>query len=600
MSVLEQVIPTAFTVDWVLAGAKTTGPGARVAEVLRRFWEQPDLRDIASHLDLPGDEWSRVFERLFALARGGRPPAPPAFWFEIVRRSATLREEDPVAALIVTLYAVAAWEGAFGKNLYLQPWGAPHREWRLFPLQLARNLSAVGAIWGARLVAKMGREFIEATKEAYFDAEMQETIASYRAVEIEVEATYGDAVRTLAGDLSKSCVPNDANFRPEVAAMLWSLGHVPEANLLGAAGSSEYVPSVKTCERLVDQSMRRIPSDPFLQYLWLEIKDRPPFNIRDHDSLFGRVNHRYGHHLLHQLDASFGADALMRRYARALIAYFRGDTDAYTAADTPGTFLNFGDMLRPADPASYARLFALANLGHPNPSDRADNWKTLAAYSASILEEAQRAGAYVAFDNILDIPFHYLPGNTPTDVEAALAAVERYRTGGLWYWLTVAPPALGIDNTLPPALQTEEERILSELRGARFIRLIPNLPSHYQRYGYSMNERFATRSPGAAAGGAAAGGAEGGGAGTPADAVYENPLDQTVAQRQLLGLGKELRAFHQQIAQDYPAYSAARLDPCATIDAFAAALPAAPLASKQRRPRPRRPRDSKPTSRTPD
>jgi len=58
-----------------------------------------------------------------------------------------------------------------------------------------------------------------------------------------------------------------------------------------------------------------LPCDSLQQYLWLEIKDRPPCNRREHTALFAIIN-RY---------LSPGDVPPSCLYARTLIAWFRGD-----------------------------------------------------------------------------------------------------------------------------------------------------------------------------------------------------------------------------------------------------------------------------------
>ena len=569
MSVLALAMRTAFSVDWVLARDRAHGPGAEVDAALRRFWARPELTAISPGVDLPGNEWSGIFDRLDRLATRREAMGSGPFWFEVVSRSDELRAEQPVAAVIATLYAVAAWEGAAGEHLYVQPWYAPLREWQHFPLALARNLLAVGAIWSARAIARNGREFLEAAHEAYFDETKRAAISAYRVVENEIELAYGDAVDEMAAALSESCRSGGDNFRPEVAAMLWTLGEVPEAHLLSPHGRADHLPSLWTCQRLVDQSMRRMPYDPFLQYIWLELKDRPPFNIRDHLALFGRVNNFYAELPVHQFDRLLGPEGPSRSYARNLIVHFGGRVAEDIPAPLGDVYAAYGDIIGSSDPASYVRLIALLNLAVDDAGARESNWYGLADTAASILEHAERAAIHKPFDNILDIPFHYLRADSVDGIERSLSSLERYRAAGLWYWLTVVPPALGGAQSDASPLRAEEARLLTELRGARFIRLVPHLPKHYQRYGYSMNERFSDPAPGSS-GEESAPGRRAPRRGDP----YENPFDQDVARRQLKELQSELRELHAQMAAEDPAYAAARLDPCATLEAFASALPA--------------------------
>ena len=112
-------------------------------------------------------------------------------------------------------------------------------------------------------------------------------------------------------------------LRAELAALFWTSGDVLHAELLGPDGPADYLPPYPMVRSLVDHSMRTLPREPLIQYIWLDMKDREPFSLREHRVLFGHINNRFHSHPLHQLDEILPVD-VSRAYAKAVIAWMRG------------------------------------------------------------------------------------------------------------------------------------------------------------------------------------------------------------------------------------------------------------------------------------
>jgi hypothetical protein len=142
---------------------------------------------------------------------------------------------------------------------------------------------------------------------------------------------------------------------------------------------------------------------------------------------------------------------------------------------------------------------------------------------------------------------------------AGLDAVEAYRCGQLWYWLTVIPPERLRTDGGAAALLDEEKVLLQELRGARFIRLLPYLPMHYRRYGFRVDEAAEEPPEGARE------------VGSEHGAGFD-PFDQDLAVRELAQTCERLRDCWERMKDAAPRYAAKRLDPRADVDEFSQAL----------------------------
>jgi hypothetical protein len=148
--------------------------------------------------------------------------------------------------------------------------------------------------------------------------EVQLCLNKYRQLAFRVHQHMESVIANLADDLNRSPHPGDEAFRAEIMALLWTLGFVPECQSMRA---SNYVPSRSFLKKIVWMAMERLWCGPLTQYVLLEMKDKPPFNIREHRPLFDKINERYGQYMPDEIwDA-----APSEIYAQTLIAWFKGN-----------------------------------------------------------------------------------------------------------------------------------------------------------------------------------------------------------------------------------------------------------------------------------
>src|SRR5262249_59613046 len=107
---------------------RRSGPEARRLETLSSFWARPEHAAVARELDLPHDDWETMaacWQRLSnAEVHHGRMawvPAPTGPedepWLAVARGAEALAAADPVTAAVISLFALAAGEGALGHKL---------------------------------------------------------------------------------------------------------------------------------------------------------------------------------------------------------------------------------------------------------------------------------------------------------------------------------------------------------------------------------------------------------------------------------------------------------------------------------------------------
>jgi hypothetical protein len=515
-------------------------------------------------------------------------------WWRTAEESERLAAEDPIAGSIAALCCLARWEGELGPRLFSEfrlptHWGlAPG--WRHYPLIAARNLLLADAIWTARRLARIARESIEGS-EAYIATRVNGLRGGWRAqtggeawwqagtaygsLLREVDARHAAAVSEFVWDLHDSCSSGTASFRAEIGALFWSLGDVPRAQLLR---ETEATPSREAVAGLIHRSLEMIPNDPCVQFTWLRLKDRPPFSLREHPHVFTTINAIWPSH--------GGRDQpVSRAYADAIVAHFRHQPDP----DAPGRLIHaYRQNRQPLTPEALVRLDSLLTVLDPDAATGwsgmppALRWVTLAERSCEIVEARDRQHLRDSYDRVLDIPFYYLEHEGYAAVERAIALTERHRLAGMWFWRRVVAPVMEDKVTprwhkalrrrsqrarlnwermhrlaqrwLPPAkithpcmdpetraLMAEEGELIEAVRGARFSRLRPLLPSGYLRVDRSIT--VADFEPPASG---------------PGDEVAE--------------LAERLDAVAERIVELAPEQAAARLVAPVGVDEFAAAL----------------------------
>lgn len=281
------------------------------------------------------------------------------------------------------------------------------------------------------------------------------------------------------------------------------------------------------------------------------MKDKLPFNLRSHKLLFGRINTVYRSRPAHEPDA-LGLCSPGRASARAAIEYFRGTHSDETKANLRDALKLFQELVGMRDPLVFLRLAALCNLALTEDLlARRIRWRELASTAVEILQREVRLGVE-PLDHAIEVPFYYLETGSDAAIDELIRTLERYRTAGLTYWLAAVPPLLFSRSHKIQLLLKEEEVLLRELRGARFIRLLPYLPMHYRRYGVEFDEAREQERP------------EGG----EREEGHLLPFDQELAIRELLQSWTRLEELWERMTAVAPRYAAQREDPVADIDEF--------------------------------
>lgn len=553
----DQILQTLVGFDLVFADLRSAGLPAGTRAALEGFCDDPQAQVLRAVLGPTPPDWPDMQDALVALAEGRREAGNLLAWRAVAEKSEDLAASEPIAGALAALYALMAWMGTLGDKLHFQPWTGHHPGWHVFPLCLSRNLVKAGAIWTARLVAEQAMLFVEAAKDAPFSDQLRAVLTEYRRSAAQAERLYEDAVQDLAWDLRGACDPARPNFRAEIAALFWTLGRVPFAHLMQGARAPAYIPPLSLLRDVVDESMRRMALDPLQQYLWLALKDRPPFDLRSHRILFGTINARFTRTKLHMF-AQLLPDDPCRLFAKVATARFNGAPAEPDIAELASAAELVAPVLMEEDPSAYVRLRGLQNLIAEPSEMRRKNWLHLAHVAATGLRGATKLGIFEPFDQTLDIPFYYLHEAGQPDIGETFDWIETYRAANLWYWLAIVPPRRAAAEPEDPALAAEEQRLLRVLRGAWFVTLLPYLPKHYQRHGTNLAEQLDPPAEGERA--------------TPSRERY--PFDEGLARAEMAQTWRRLRGLFKEMAATSPRYAAQRLRPECDWAGFDAALSA--------------------------
>jgi len=555
----QRLLQIVFAQDYRFLTLRTEGIPSPVQATLTRFWSDAAYEALPFHAQLAPRDWQGLISLLEGLASGRVKGGDSALWQRAAQASVQLTQVEPVAGALVALQAMAAWVGALGMNLFLQPWSGHHPGWHLFPLITARNLGAAEAIWSARYVCDTASGFIESAKNAPFDPTLRSVIAEYEAVRADVEQVYDGCVEELAWALHTNATGQGETFRAELAALFWTSGNVLHAELLRRDGPIDYLPPYAMVRTLVDHSMRTLPREPLMQHIWLDMKDRGPFSLREHRLLFGHINNRFRSHPLHELAEIFPVD-VSRAYAKAAIAWMRDQVKEVTWKELFDAMALTSSLIKSRAPDTYLRIVALGTLIEGADAQKRDEQgSALATLATSVIQWADHSGIYEPFDHALDAPFYALHVDSSAALEHTLDCIEAYRQANLGYWLSISPPLH--HKGVPTELLEQEQDLLRELRGARFIRLFPYLPRHYGRYGFSIDEALAGPPPGVTPSAQDKGGL-----------LRFDPFDQQLAERNLREVRERLLRLYDQMRATCPVYADVRITPLSSAQDFAAAL----------------------------
>lgn len=429
--------------------------------------------------------------------------------------------EAPHAAFVLAWLALWGWRYSCDKRLYDDRGfpGRPRPGWLTIPLVAAEISLKLKSLYGAKLLVEHCHEVLQvaARRSAWSDPAVQAAIDRCRLLGRRIHTKYELAIGNLADDLRDYCVPGRDDLRAEMGAIIWSLGLVPECRAF-LAGQDP--PSSHFLRRIVRESLRCIPHDGLIQYVWLELKNRPSFNLRDHEVISTIVNHDWAQWMLDDQHGDLGLpDPPSRMYAQTLIQLLRGTIDEREAAPYLGMYDLLGKPPYSPHWLAWQRLHLLrlwlgAKFGYFAPQDSAEKAAEYAAYLEQQVDSARKRRE--ASEKQPDLPeigcrlssltFELiercltddltLPWPDPARWTKVIESLEQFRAGALSFWLRVNPPLppAGNNGALDRLLDAEQESI-EHLRGAYFLALRPTLPHHYNWSDLDPADFVALRDP---------------------------------------------------------------------------------------------------------
>lgn len=501
---------------------------------------------------------------------------------------------SPSAAFLLSVVALLGWLRAGGEGLYREKMHYPglpydlegiyYADPRLIPPERVRTFAGwdqipyilavlslkIGAIRGARQIVEHCSDVFMAVSTTWNRSAGELLLRRYQELARQIEDTYSWAVADLAEAFAEEgCRPEEPNFRAEVGALLWSLGLVAESQIFRSMASPPYVPGKRFFQRLIRQSMDALPYDSLLQYLWLEIKDRPPFNIREHTALFAMINPVYD---------QFPADAYplvalfalppSRIYARTLIAWFRGTLDEETTlryVETTALLRQYSSLLDDRHLVRF-RMDCLEYLLAKESGrlavqsrDEGEVWLRLNRAAASLRSALDsypevpdsQSRTSLALCYLIEHLFSQTPAALDTVAFAGLVqAVEANRSARLSYWRQIAPALPDREEQGKAAhFLEQEEQLLTYLRGAYLLTRLSELPRYFDRPTMEFDDlRKVTEDPKAFA------------------------LTPENGRRQYRQIEAELSALATQMQEVAPEYAGKRLQSQATLDDLLKAL----------------------------
>ncbi len=416
------------------------------------------------------------------------------------RLAETETKTNACAAFVLALVALAGWSACLKERLLDQENGLPHRGWTCIPYAYIGASLKLGDLEGTKDLVTLSYNTLQAAKFPEYGP-IPDALRNCRALSIKVYQRLDSAISNLADDLYQSLSASPDNFRAEFFALLWTLGLIPESQLLR---SPSFLPSRSFVKRIVWACLDRIPYDPLTQYIWLEMKDKPPFRLRDHRPLFDKINLRY----VQYTPDEFFEIPPSQIYAQTLIAWFKGSL----TSDQVGLYTSVIEQVRQYEPVRYGsdradwsvylRMVSLAYIlarqfdyfaEDVSLAVERDIWLSLWSQVVRMRGKFHLNPDQHDLGGTLNYPlFHVIEGDLgvqavddpwPAAIGEFIEALEQYRAAAMSYSLAVTPPIPGMDEVA--ALEdgyVQEREMLQWLRGAYFLVHYDYLPSHFRRY----------------------------------------------------------------------------------------------------------------------
>jgi hypothetical protein len=543
----------------------------RWAADLIRLGEAGDLRPLGDVLRLVAGDALESFEPIRDLLQRRARDMDAEVFVRASEVSEQAAGETPHAAFILAWLSLLGWMLGTGERLYDMDYGGgpgtPHPGWLSVPYACASAALKLSGFHGTLPLVERAQEVLQvASRRAHRSGPYQRSIdaatARYRQLGRRIAARYEMAVGDLADELGERCRPGPESLRAEVGAIMWSLGLVPECHAV-LAGST--APTRRLMRRLVRESLRCLPDDPLVQYVWLELKDRPGFDLRAHEALFTVINHLWGQWLVDGSYPTFGLDAPPSRvYAQTLIRLLAG---SITEPQAQHYLAVYDRLMEWSVPVSWLVPHRLHMLRH-RLGERFDYYlpevtaggligpvEDLVEAAGRRTEEFELHPERPAAAGRLSLAVFELverclsDGVEPAQSDPARRArtidgIERFRAGALSYWLRVSPPLVPIGGHARSAsLLRAEKDLIGHLRNAYFVALSPTLPLYYSWYDLEYGDFTALQAPGA----------------------RERFWSPDAARGEIEGIEAEMAAIAERLRAASPGYAERRLQPAAHL-----------------------------------
>lgn len=453
-------------------------------EVLRR----PDMARMALHVKWDEWTWTGIqggLERVYASAGS----TSLLEWEGLAARAGSLHTENPTVATVLGLYALAGWLGTG----FMEKWIASRdltgtsERWIAIAEPLLKSLLTAEALVTSNLVGY----HIEQVVAASPSSERRRLIQVFKPLLARVDKLIADAIGEMALDLHRACFVDRPGARPFLAALYWTLGDIPHAELFASVPSPQ--PPIYLLRRLVEVSMKRRLRDPLLAGVWhrMLVMSAPTFHRPD----------GYVARLMSFWSPDDVGHDLGVVYSEAILGlfYHRPPSDwaqflqVWDWLQTESQTGSSRDMsaLRHYYPSTAIRFQALANLLTTVQGPETDEvWARLCTAASDQLKEAitrpwdGSTNVHTLSDYALDLPLFYVGAALPNGngIEVQLEALERHRAAGTSLGSTMIPPAIPAVSSESADLMEEEDLLLQRLRGARFASQWGTLPSKFRRF----------------------------------------------------------------------------------------------------------------------
>jgi len=198
----------------------------------------------------------------------------------------------PYTCLLIAWVCFLSWAAKRGEHLYtIHPASASRSGWEHFPYVLAKLAARLGGHWAAlRVIEHATRGLLMIERKWSWALEVTDHLERYAVLTRQIQDQYEIAIAELTEGIRDCLSAGSAPLRSCVAALLWTVGLVPEAYAL--ASKSELVPSRHLLRSLLIDCLTSIDANPFTQYVLLSLKDITDLNIRQYRSLFSVINMR--------------------------------------------------------------------------------------------------------------------------------------------------------------------------------------------------------------------------------------------------------------------------------------------------------------------